>query len=148
MTLRIAQDEPQSARHLLEASHALMDSLFPSESNHYLSLDDLEAPDIRFLTARQGTAVVGCGAVALKSGYAEIKSMFTEEAARGQGVADAILAALIDQARQEGYTLVRLETGNSLHAAHRLYERHGFLQRGPFGDYPDDPVSLFYEKVL
>lgn len=123
-----------------------MESLFPSESNHYLSLDELAAPQIRFLIARSDEGVVGCGALAIKEGYGEVKSMFTAEAARGQGVADAVLSALETCARDAGLPVIRLETGDSLHAAHRLYLRHGFVQTGPFGDYPDDPLSRFFRK--
>ena len=146
--VRVSPGKPEEARALLEASHALMERLFPSESNHYLSLDELAVPSIRFFVARSGDDVVGCGAIALNDGYGEVKSMFTAESARGRGVADAVLSCLIDLARAERLPVVRLETGDTLHAAHRLYERHGFVRRGPFGAYPDDPISLFMEKIL
>ena len=148
MTVQIRSVHPREAKELLEASHALMESLFPSESNHYLSLDELAVPEIRFLVAEDGNTLLGCGAVAIKPGYGEIKSMFTDPAARGKGVADAILSALTLAAEEEGLSALRLETGDSLDAAHRLYERHGFTRRGPFGDYPEDPLSIFYEKAL
>jgi putative acetyltransferase len=41
-----------------------------------------------------------------------------------------------------------LETGRDQHEAVRLYERCGFVRRGPFGCYPDNGLSLFYEKRL
>ena len=146
MSVEVSPGSPQQARHLLEASHALMESLFPAESNHYLSLEELEAPNIRFLMATEGDKVIGCGAIALKDGYSEVKSMFTDETARGKGVADKILKELTETSVSEGLNVLRLETGHVLHAAHRLYERHGFVLRGPFGDYPEDPNSIFYEK--
>ena len=40
-----------SQQHLLVASQALMGSLFPAEDNHFLSLDELRGPEIRFFTA-------------------------------------------------------------------------------------------------
>ena len=43
---------------------------------------------------------------------------------------------------------LRLETGNTLAPAHRLYERHGFQFCGPFGDYVANDTSLFMEKKL
>ena len=139
---------PETARPLLEASHALMESLYPSESNHYLSLSELSAPNIRFLVAQEKDAVLGCGALAIKPGYGEVKSMFTARSARGRGVADAVLKDIIVIARNEGLAELKLETGNTLLAAHRLYERHGFQRCGPFGNYPSDPISFFYEKGL
>jgi putative acetyltransferase len=133
---------------LLRASHALMESLFPPEDNFFLDIDALCAPDIRFFAARSGGAIVGTGALALRDGYGEVKSMFVAEAARGQGVADALLRQIEDEARAHALPCLRLETGNLLEAAHRLYARHGFTRRGPFGDYPDAPSSIFMEKQL
>ncbi len=144
----IAPISPRAAVHLLEAHHALMQSLFPAEANHYLELGELLAPDIRFFGATRNSAIIGCGALAIKPGYGEIKSMHVAEIARGKGVAGAILGRLISEAKRAQLPLVRLETGDKLKAAHRLYERHGFASRGPFGDYPDSPHSLFMEKRL
>lgn len=133
---------------LLEQSHALMQSLFPSEANHFLSIDALCQPHIRFLTAREGDSVVGTGALAIKGDYGEVKSMFTAEPARGKGVAAAILRAIEDTARDEGLPTLKLETGTLLDSAHRLYERQGFVNCAPFGDYQPAEFSLFYEKAL
>lgn len=139
--------DPQATA-LLEASHALMQALFPPEDNFFLSIDDLCTPDIRFYVGRQGVTILGTGALAIKDGYGEVKSMFTAEAARGKGVAAAILRAVEDEARAEGLPWLRLETGNVLHVAHRLYERQGFTRCGPFGDYPEAASSIFMEKPL
>lgn len=133
---------------LLSQSHALMQSLYPADSNHYLSIDELTADNIRFFGAFEHGETLGCGALALKDGYGEIKSMFTDEAARGRGVGDRILTTIETVAKLEGLHCLRLETGNTLQAAHRLYERHGFSVRGPFGDYPEDPLSIFMEKTI
>ena len=133
---------------LLAQSHALMGQLFPADARHYLDLDALCADHIRFFAARDGQDVVGTGALAIFDGYGEVKSMFTDERARGKGVAAAVLRMLEDTARHEGLPLLRLETGTGLDAAHRLYERFGFIQRGPFGSYASSPYSLFYEKPL
>src|SRR5205823_6926618 len=40
--------------------------------------------NVRFFLARLGEAAIGCGAVALFDGYAEVKRMYTREAARGR----------------------------------------------------------------
>ncbi len=139
--------DPQAAS-LLQASHALMQSLYPPEDNHYLSLDALTAPGIRFFTARHDGRVVGCAALALKDSYAEIKSMYVAETARGSGAADALMQRLEVEARAAGFAALKLETGNTLHAAHRLYARHGFAPCDRFGDYPGSPSSLFMAKPL
>ncbi|MEJ6396917.1 GNAT family N-acetyltransferase [Yoonia sp. 208BN28-4] len=139
--------EPQATA-LLKQSHALMESLFPPEDNFYLDINDLTADHIRFYTAREGQEVLGTGALAIKSDYGEVKSMFVSEAARGKGVAAALLRQIEDTARDEGLPILKLETGNVLHAAHRLYERHGFTKCGAFGDYADAKSSIFMEKPL
>lgn len=146
----ISQDDPHApdATALLQASHALMQSLFPAESNHYLSVDALTAPGIFFFTARREGAALGCAALSVTEGYGEVKSMFVAPEARGAGVGEALLARIETEARANALPLLRLETGSKLEAAHRLYRRAGFADRGPFGDYPDDPNSLFMEKPL
>lgn len=133
---------------LLKQSHALMESLFPPEDNFYLDVNDLVAPHIHFFTARDGDTICGTGALASKDGYGEVKSMFVAEDARGKGVADALLRQIEDQAREEGLPMLKLETGNVLHAAHQLYRRHGFTDCGVFGDYQDAKSSIFMEKPL
>lgn len=148
ITVEPANPKEAQAAALLGQSHALMEAMFPAESNHYLDLDALCADHIRFFTARDGADVIGTGALAIMDGYGEVKSMFTSEAGRGKGVAAAVLRMIEDTARDEGLPLLRLETGPGLDAAHRLYERHGFALRGPFGEYAESPYSLFMEKAL
>lgn len=144
---RNSPKHPQATA-LLKQSHALMEALFPPEDNFFLDIDELCVDSIRFFTAREGDTILGTGALAIKDGYGEVKSMFTDEAARGKGVASAILRQIEDEARAQGLTALKLETGNLLHAAHRVYERHGFTRCGPFGDYPDAASSIFMEKAL
>jgi len=138
-----------SATRLLEGSRDLMRALFNPEDNHFLSTDALCQPHVRFLIAKDGTQTLGCGAVALMDGYGEIKSMFTDPNARRRGVAAALLTQLEAEARSEGMAVLRLETGDLLTEARALYGRHGFVERGPFGDYPlDGAHSVFMEKRL
>jgi putative acetyltransferase len=148
LTVTDADPRDPQASALLRRSQALMRALFPPEDNFFLDIDALAAPDIRFFVARRGAEVLGTGALALREGYGEVKSMFVAEEARGQGIAGALLARIEAEARAHGLPCLRLETGNVLHEAHRLYARHGFAPRGPFGDYPDAPSSLFMEKPL
>lgn len=146
----VEQADPHApqATALLRQSHALMQALFPPEDNFFLSIDDLCAPNIFFFTAREGATVLGTGALAVKDGYGEVKSMFVADEARGRGVADALMRRIEDEARAQNLPMLKLETGNVLHAAHRLYERHGFTRCGPFGDYPEAASSIFMEKKL
>ena len=150
MTLIIETGDPRDpqATALLTASHALMESLFPPEDNHYLSIDALCTPDIHFFIAREGTTTLGCGALAQRDGYGELKSMFVAEEARGKGVADALMRQLEDHARTLKLSALKLETGSLLHAAHKVYKRHGFTLCGPFCSYSENETSVFMEKQL
>jgi len=147
---RVTAADPKEpgATALLNASRALMQSLFPPEDNFFLDTDALCTPDIRFFVATRAGETIGTGALALREGYGEVKSMFVSEAARGQGVAEALLARIEAEARANGLPLLRLETGDRLGSALRLYARHGFVRCEPFGDYPDAASSVFMEKSL
>jgi len=125
-----------------------MQALFPPDENFHLDIAALRGPDIRFFAAVDGETCLGTGALALRGGYGEVKSMFVAETARGRGVADAILRRIESEARALGLTSLKLETGAGLDAAQRLYTRHGFTRCGPFGSYPDAPSSVFLQKPL
>ncbi len=133
---------------LLRASHGLMESLFPSDANHYLSVDGLCQPGVHFFVAERGGRSLGCVALSEHQGYGEIKSMFVSPDARGMGIADQLLEHLTLEARARDIPLLRLESGSTLEAAHRLYARHGFTACDRFGDYPDSEHSIFMEKAL
>lgn len=150
MSLSVEPGDPRApaAAALLKQSHALMQSLFPPEDNFFLDIDALTAPHIAFFVAAKDGETLGTAALADKGAYGEVKSMFVAETARGLGVGAALLARLEAEARARGLPALMLETGNLLHAAHRLYARAGFTIRGPFGDYPDAKSSLFMEKRL
>ncbi len=135
-------------RALVEASQDLMRALYRPDQNHFLPIEALAAPDIRFFVAQDGGALLGCGALHVKRGYGELKSVFVTDAARGRGVGAALIDRLESAARAEALPLIRLETGDLLHAAQRLYARHGFAVCGPFGDYLENGASVFMEKRL
>ena len=150
MTLIVEPGDPMApgAAALLRASHAFMESMFPPEDNHYLSLDALKLPEITFFIAREGGETLGTGALRNAGDHGEVKSMFVDPIARGSGTGAALMAALEAAARAEGLAVMRLETGDDLYPAHRLYQRHGFTRCGPFGDYDEGPHSVFMEKRL
>jgi putative acetyltransferase len=147
MIVRRADPRSPEGRALLGASQALLASLYPPEDNFFLSVDELSQPHVDFWVAEDGGAL-GCVALARLDGYGEVKSLFVEPSARGRGVAEALMRGLEDRARELGLPLLRLETGDTLDAAHRLYARLGFVATGPFGDYREGPHSVFLEKRL
>lgn len=150
MTLTVQTGDPRDPAvvKLLEQSHALMNELFPADGCHYLEIDDLCVPEITMLTIKDGDQIIGCGALSNKTTYGELKSMFVDPAARGKGAADCLITELTALAMSQKLPILRLETGEALAAAIKLYEKHGFTRRRPFGDYTDHPDSTFMERPL
>lgn len=149
-------DHPEVAVMLAELD-AYLATLYEPEANHILDVQALLAADIDFLVAEGGGAcLVGCGATRRMPGepdtagqaYGEVKRMFVQPAARGQRIAERLLLTLEARLKGDGVTLALLETGRDQHEAVRLYERCGYALRGAFGGYPDNGLSLFYEKRL
>ena len=140
--------QPEVIR-LIEALDAYHVALYPAESNHLLSVEALDQPDIRFFVARVGTEAVGCGALRVSTaGYGEVKRMYVLPAARGRNLGRRMLERIEEQARAEGLKCLRLETGIHQREALGLYQSAGFIECGPFGEYVPDPLSVFMEKEL
>lgn len=147
----IAADDPRQAPviGMIAALDAYLAALYPAESCHLLDVESLAAPDVRFLVARKGGHPVGCAALRVDSErYGEVKRMYVLPAVRGSGIAARLLARVEDEARAEGLTALRLETGPLQTEAVALYRKAGFTERGPYAGYPDHPLSLFLEKAL
>ncbi|MFI5754759.1 GNAT family N-acetyltransferase [Streptomyces sp. NPDC051569] len=103
-----------------------------------------------FFVARQddGTAV-GCGGLRdLGEGIGEVKRMYVDPAWRGSGVSGRILRTLEDWARGQGWTSLRLETGDRQPDAVRFYTRSGYTRIPNFGAYADSGISLCFERSL
>lgn len=152
--LHVAADDPHrpDVLALLDEHLADMYATSPPESVHALDPSALAAPGVTFWTARSATGtLLGCAALKeLSATEGELKSMRTATAARGRGVGAALLAHVVQVATGRGYTVLSLETGaeDYFSAAHRLYERAGFVPCEPFADYVPDPASRFYRLTL
>ena len=59
-----------------------------------------------------------------------------------------ILDRIEAEARAERLTCLRLETGIHQPEALALYRSAGYAERGAFGAYAPDPLSVFMEKIL
>ena len=69
--------------------------------NKHLDVAGLKTPDITFWSARDGETLLGVVALkALDDRSGEVKSMHVAEAARGKGAGRALMAHLIEEARQ------------------------------------------------
>jgi putative acetyltransferase len=126
---------------------AYQDLLYPAESRYALDLASLKQSNVRFVVARANNGqAIGCGAVVLYDGYGELKRMYVREHSRGKGVAREVLALLEWSAGEAGCTAFRLETGPYQPEALAFYARSGYARCERFGDYKDDPHSVFMRK--
>ncbi|NRF68236.1 GNAT family N-acetyltransferase [Aquincola sp. S2] len=134
---------------LIEALDAYQKPLYPAESHHGIDLNALSQPNVLFAVVRDDTGrAVGCGGIALERDYGELKRMFVDPQQRGKGLAKALLAFLEAEAMQRGCRLFTLETGYLQDDALGLYARAGYERCGPFGDYAEDPNSVFMRKAV
>jgi GNAT superfamily N-acetyltransferase len=145
--------DAEPAASLAAAMRAEMSQLYDD-----LDLDGAHMPAAgpRELGPPRGTFLVGfdardepicCGGVKeLSDGTCEIKRMNVVPAARGRGVARALLAALEDAARALGYSRARLDTGPRQPHAERMYRESGYR---PIANFNANPVASFFgEKAL
>ena len=123
----------------------------PPESIHALDVKNLKDPNITFWGARVNGKLAGCGALKeLSANCAEIKSMKTSDQFLRTGIARRILEELISEATRRFYTQLKLETGSNsaFQPAITLYEKFGFEECGPFGEYKLDRYSKFFKISL
>ncbi|MEM7493104.1 MAG: GNAT family N-acetyltransferase [Pseudomonadota bacterium] len=151
MRIKLANLDSEAFHALIDTHAALMLSLSPPDSCHFLNIDDLRTPDITVWEIYNDAQLVGCGGLKdLSSVHGEIKSMHTLNAWRGRGFGRAMLEHILQTARSRSYQRLSLETGSmdGFRPARRLYELYGFIECGPFGNYENDPNSLFMTLVL
>jgi putative acetyltransferase len=146
--LVVAEDDPfaEDVKELLRAHLVLTHGATPAEFAFALDADGLTDPAVSLFSARRRGELLGIGALKRHDeALAELKSMHTREAVRGQGVGRAMVQHLLAVARSEGYTRVSLETGTTddFVAARALYEESGFQPGEPFGDYRASAFNAF-----
>jgi putative acetyltransferase len=146
--ITIRQIDPGEVRELIAELDAFQNSLYPAESNHLDSIDDLRRPNVCMIALFCQGLPVAIGAIKIFDGYGEIKRVYVPRNHRSKGYAKAIMQELERRLVAHGITTARLETGIKQHEAISLYRRYGYVQRDAFGPYVEDPLSLFMEKQL
>jgi putative acetyltransferase len=149
MTIAFESPDQPDVIGLIAELDTYQDSLYPPESRHALDLASLKQPNVLFAVARDSRGLaIGCGAIVLLPEFGEIKRLYVHPRGRGQGLARKLLALLESRALQEECKLLRLETGPYQPAALALYAAAGYERRGPYGDYANDPLSVFMQKKI
>jgi putative acetyltransferase len=149
MTIALESPDQPDVIALIADLDAYQDTLYPPESRHLLDLASLKQPNVLFAVARDASGqAIGCGAIVLGPEFGELKRMYVAPRGRGQGVAKKLVALLEARAVDSGCKLLKLETGPYQPEALALYGSVGYERRGPYGDYTDDPLSVFMQKHI
>lgn len=135
-------------QNLVSALDAYQIALYGIHCCHLDSAEELIASGAHMLGAEMDGRVVAVGALKLKQDYAEMKRVFVDPQYRGRGLAQAIILALETHALDNGFKLVKLETGVKQAAAIALYSRLNYKECEAFGCYENNSVSRYMEKPL
>ncbi|HJY78967.1 MAG TPA: GNAT family N-acetyltransferase [Burkholderiales bacterium] len=104
-------------------------------------------PTGRFYLVRHDGRDIGVGCLKrLAPGVGEIQRMYIQPHVRGVGAGRALVERLLHDAKELGYTKVRLESLRALAPAHGLYRSVGFVEVEPYADNSmdayQDPATL------
>ena len=151
IALRVDDLSGEAIRALIARHLSGMHEHSPPESVHALDIEKLKDPAVTFWSAWIDGEIAGCGALKRLDGErGEIKSMRVADRFLGKGVGRAILEHIVAEAQKRGLQSLWLETGSAeaFRPALALYASAGFRRCGPFGDYTDDPFSVFMTRKL
>lgn len=150
MVIRVELADPRhpDVRDLLFSGHTEMQGLFPAKRQTRFSVEPLLADGVHVIVARAEGRAVGCCALLLGGTFAELKKLYVVPEARRQGAADQLVAHAEAFAKAAGFEELKLETGVTLSAAHRLYAKRGFTRCEAFGDHLPSSESQFMTKSL
>lgn len=145
----VAPDSPEAVELIRELDAHLWTHPYPPQSRHAFSVDKLLHERVVFFVTRYEEELAGCGGIKMfGTDYGEVKRMFVRPQFRGKGLGKAMLRRLAEYARSKDANLLRLETGIYEVEAIGLYEGWGFQRRAPFGEYVEDPMSVYFEKSI
>jgi putative acetyltransferase len=106
----------------------------------------------RFWVAERAARVVGCAGFApgKRAGFAELKKLYVEKAARTSGLGGALCKLVEDEARGAGFAALELWSDTRFLTAHSFYERRGYLRGPTTRDLHDksNTVEFYFERPL
>jgi putative acetyltransferase len=129
----------------------LISSLYPVATSQALNVDELGHPGVYAVGLKNQDGIVACGAIVKQfdgTWYGEIRRLYVKPSYRGKGLSRRIMQILLYHASEEKIPTIKLETGPKQIQSIKLYENLGFKRCDPFGDYKQNPNSLFMELAL
>jgi putative acetyltransferase len=148
IVLRQVDPKQVDVADLIRQLDEYQEAMYPPESNHLDSVDELSKTNVNFLAAYIDSVICGIGAVKVLNDYGEIKRLYVPGKYRGKGIAKEIVMELENCLVKNSIFTARLETGVHQHEAIDLYKKLGYSEIAPFGDYTEDPLSVFMEKKI
>ena len=106
-------------------------------------------PDGRLLLALENDQLAGCIALRkLGDGVCEMKRLFVRPAYRATGLGRVLVESIIDEARNLGYTRMRLDTiPGKMDKAIALYHSIGFVEIEPYTQNPVEGAKFMELKL-
>lgn len=134
---------------LVRQLDAYQSAMYPAESDYSMPLEAMASHEHYAFIAEVEGAAAGCGCLYIgDDGLAEIKRVYVNPDFRGLGIANKLMAAVEEQARELKLPSLYLETGVDHLAAIGLYQKRGFVITDCFGEYSYDPLSVYMVKPL
>lgn len=105
-----------------------------------------------FWAAKAGDEIVGAVAIdgSRAPAAARLRFFVVEDGHRGAGIGERLMRAALEFCRSTGYRSIYLTTFAGLHAARKLYERHGFVitKERPHRDWGEEVLEQIFELDL
>lgn len=140
--IRDADPDDPAALYCLSAYYKLLLDTFPLVTPDMLLLpltdpEKYRVPLGAFFIAWSDDLPIGCVSLrALEAGVAEVKRLWVDPTARGQGLARRLMRALESRARDMGFTSLKLDSHTDLAPAIALYRADGWVETTPYTSFP------------
>ena len=109
---------------------------------------DYAPPDGRLLLAIYGDKVAGCVALRkVADGICEMKRLWVRPEFRGKQIGRKLAEEVISQARKIGYSLIKLDTVDTMKEAISLYQSMGFSETSAYRYNPIEGAKYMEFKL-
>jgi len=106
------------------------------------------AADGGIILCKEDNDYIACVAIRRQQeNIAELKRMYVQPLHQHKGIGKALLEHALALAKTCGYTLIRLDTLNTMAPAMNLYKRNGFYEIPPYYFNPQQTAVYFERKV-
>lgn len=114
----------------------------------YQPFNTLDAIDDAVLVLSDGVPVACGGFKSFDAHTVELKRIFVSKPYRRLGLAETVVHALEETARQKGNRRAVLETGADMAGAAALYTKLGYQIIENYGSYQNDDACICMQKML